>query len=262
MRASIFDYPPIPMSIAAGLVLAALVAAGIVFEDRFLRKRLHSNERVNEVLQTTLTVLSAVYGILLGLLAVGAYENMDSVEDTLTKEASAISVLFWNFREFPEPVRTTLQDGLRDYTREIVDHSLGQQADGIKPAGEQPLIRTMFDALNSFDPKTPREVTLQSEARRQLSDLQSARRERLSSSGTGIPAALWWIVGLGAAITMVLICLLDFPQGAHILFGCLLAFFVGATIYVIAELDNPFSGAYRVGAEVFEELLDTAPAPR
>lgn len=260
MRESLFDYPAIPMSIAAGLVLAVVVAAGIVFEDRFLRKRLHRDARVNDVVQTILTVFSALYGILLGLLAVGAYENMNSVEGTLTKEASTISVLFWNFRELPEPVRTNLQDGLQAYTREIVDHSLDQQAGGVKPAGEQPLIRTLFDTLNSFDPKTPREVSLQSEARRQLNDLQSARRERLSSSGTGIPAVLWWIVGLGAAITMLLVCVLDFPQGPHILFGCLLAFFVGAMIYVIAEMDNPFSGAYRVGTQTFEELLDTAPA--
>lgn len=263
MRKSIFDYPAIPMSIVAGLVLALLVAGGIVFENRFLQHRLHGNESANQVVETMLTVLSAFYGILLGLLVVGAYENMNSMDDVVSNEASAISVLYWNAEEFPEPVRGQLEDGLRAYAQEVADRSFDQKVPGVKPTTiEMSLMHGIFDTLNGFEPGTPREVALQSEARRQLSDLQEARNSRISSSDTGIPGVLWWIVGLGAAITLILICLMDFPVRTHLMFGCVLAFFIGAMIYVIAEMDNPFSGADRVGPEMIQELLDAAPARR
>lgn len=262
MRDSIFDYPAIPMSIVAGLVLAALVAGGILVENRFLRHRLHGDTEANHVIETTLTVLSAFYGILLGLLVVGAYENENALGDIVANEAAAISVLYWNVDEFPEPARGQLEDGLRAYAQEVADHSFNQHARGMRPVGEQRLMRQLFDTLNAFDARTPQEVALQSDARRQLSDLQKARHARLDNYDIGIPVPLWWIVGLGAAITLVLICLLNFPLRTHLAFGCLLAFFIGATIYVIAEMDDPFSGADRVGPQKIQELLDATSARR
>ena len=256
MKDSIFDYPAIPMSIVAGLALALVLAAGITFAHRHLHQRLHGDESANHVVETTLTVFSALYGILLGLLAVGAYQNMNNIDDVVAHEASAISVVYWNFEQFPEPVRGQLQNGLRAYAREIVDRSFEQQARGRKPTGESRLMHGLFDSLNTFDPESPREVGLQSEALRQLSNLQDARSARLNSAEVGIPAVLWWIVGLGAAITLILICLLDSPLRSHLVFGCLLAFFIGAMIYVIAEMDNPFSGANRAGPELIQEFLD------
>ena len=95
--------------------------------------------------------------------------------------------------------------------------------------------------------------------RPQLSALQDARSARTSDIGIGIPTVLWWIVGLGAAITLAMVSLLDFPMTKHLVFGGVLAFFIGAMISVIAAMDNPFSGADRIGAERIQELLDAVP---
>lgn len=256
-----FGYPPVPMSIVSGLLLALVVAVGIVVSKRLVHPRLHGKHSANQVVETTLTVFSAFYGILLGLLAVGAYENVNSADEVVAGEASAISVLYWNFEEFPQPQRADLQAGLRSYATELIDHSFEDLARGAKPAGESRLVRRLFDLVGSFEPASPRQQNLQAEALRQLSDLQDARNARLSNIGMGIPAVLWWIVGLGAAITLLLICLLDFPVRAHLAFGCLLAFFIGAMIYVIAEMDNPFSGADRVEIQRIQDLLDATPKP-
>lgn len=258
----IFDYPAIPMSIAAGLVFALVVAVGIAVAKRLLHPRLHGRESANHVVETTLTVFSAFYGILLGLLAVGAYENINSIDEVVAREASAISVLYWNFEEFPQPARENLQTSLRAYAQELVDHSFEEQSRGLIPKDERRLIRNVFDAVSAFEPRTTREDAVQREALRRLGDLQDARAGRLSNVDIGIPGVLWWIVGLGAAITLLLICVLDFPIRAHLAFGCLLAFFIGAMIYVIAAMDHPLSGADRVGPQRIQELLDAAPPPR
>lgn len=259
MTRSIFEYPAIPMSVACGVAFSLVVAAGIAAENRFVRNRLHGGESANNVIEWTLSVFSAFYGILLGLLAVGAYENINSVDAVVADEASAISVLYWNFEQFPEPTRGTLEANLRAYASEVVNHSFDKQARGERPTGEMALLRDISETLGSFDPKGPREEAFQSESISQLSDLLEAREGRLNNSDIGIPAVLWWIVGLGAAITLFLICLLDFPIRLHLVFGCLLAFFIGAMIYVIAEMDNPFSGSDRVGPERIQVLLDAVP---
>lgn len=262
MTRSIFDYPAIPMSIACGLVFSLVVAVGIAIENRFVRNRLHGGESANTVVEWTLSVFSAFYGILLGLLAVGAYENINSVDAVVASEASAISVLYWNFEQLPEPTRGTLEAELRAYASEVVEHSFESQARGERPTGEMRLLHGISDTLGSFDPTGPRQEAVQAEAISQFNDLLEARQERLNNSDIGIPAVLWWIVGLGAFITLTLICLLDFPIRIHLVFGCLLAFFIGAMIYVIAEMDNPFSGADRVGPQRIQVILDAALEPR
>lgn len=89
-----------------------------------------------------------------------------------------------------------------------------------------------------------------------LGELQKARHTRLGNFDIGIPVTLWGIVLLGAAINLLLVCLLDFPLKRHLAFGCLLAFFIGATIFVIASMDYPFSGTDHVTPQAIQDLLD------
>lgn len=252
---TIFDYPEIPMSIVSGLVFALVTAGGIVFGKRFIHRRVHGDESANNVVEMTIAVFSAFYGILLGLLAVGAYENIEAIEDIITKEAAAIVVLYRNFNGFPQPTRDRLQNDLQAYAREVVGNSFQQQAAGVRPQGEGPMVDDMFNTVTGFVPQAKREETLQAESLRQLSDLEDARQARLSDFDAGIPPVLWWIVGLGAAITLLLICILDYPLRPHLAFGCLLGFFIGAMIFVVASMDNPSAGYDRVGPEAIEELL-------
>ncbi len=253
----IFELPEIPMSIVAGLALAAIVAIGIVATERLRRWRSSAEtDAPNNLANITLTVFTMFYGILLGQLVVSAYENVDNVGDVIGREASALSVLYRTSNQFPEPVQGTLDENLRRYAHEVVDHSFALQAQGVRPMAEGPLINDLYKTLNSFAPQTKTQETLQLESLRRLGDLEDARHARLNDFDVGIPPGLWWIIGLGAATIVLLVCLLEFPLKTHLIFGCLLAFFIGATIFVIASMDNPFSGSSHVDAGPIVDLLD------
>lgn len=254
---SLFDYPALYMSIASGFVFAIITAIGIVVMKPFVRARLEHDGSKNGIVEITLGGFSALYGILLGLLAVGAYENLNNMEDVVSKEASAISVLYRDFRGYPEPIRGKLEQGLRDYARHVVEKSFPQQAQRLRPTGESDLIDKVFDTLISFAPKGKAEEILHAEALGQLNNLMEARRTRLTNLTSGIPTILWWIVALGAGINLLLICLLDFPTVSHVGFSGLLAFYIGAMIFVIASMDNPFSGADRVSPTAIELVLES-----
>lgn len=253
----LFDYPALYMSVASGLVFATITFIGIVVMKPFVTSRLHHDGSRNDVVEITLSGFSSLYGILLGLLAVGAYENLNNMEDVVSKEASAISVLYRDFRGYPEPIRSKLEQGLRDYARHVAEVSFPQQARRLRPSGESDLIDKVFDTLISFSPKGKAEEILHAEALGQFNNLMEARRTRLTNLTSGIPTILWWIVALGAGINLLLICLLDFPIVAHITFSGLLAFYIGAMIFVIASMDNPFSGSDRVRPTAIQLVIDS-----
>jgi hypothetical protein len=139
--------------------------------------------------------------------------------------------------------------------RQVADKSFSQQAVGLTPTGEINLINELFDALVSFAPKSKAEEILLAQALLQFNNLMDARRARLTNLTSRIPAILWWIVALGAAINLLLICMLDFPLAEHLAFGRLLAFFIGAMIFVVASMDNPFSGAERVSPQAIQLVI-------
>ncbi len=146
----LFDYPALVVSVAFGLFFALFAALLIVALKPLIRARADRENNINGLVEITLNGFSALYGILLGLLAVGAYENLNNMGDVVSKEASAISVLYRDFRGYPESVRPKLEQGLRAYARHVVEKSFVQQANRQRPTGESDLIDAVFDTLFSF----------------------------------------------------------------------------------------------------------------
>lgn len=102
------NYPPIYVGVLAGILFSAITILGIFFFDPLTKSWVHGQFSSNEIIGITLDGFTAIYGILLGLLAIGAYENVSSMEDIVSKEATNISVLYRDFRGYPKLVQQRL----------------------------------------------------------------------------------------------------------------------------------------------------------
>ena len=251
------NYPPIYVGILAGLLFSATTILGIILFDPLTKSWIHGQVSSNEIIGITLDGFTAIYGILLGLLAVGAYENVNSMEDIVSKEATNISVIYRDFRGYPLPIRQRLEAELKNYGNEVVKISWPQQANHIIPSGESKHIDQIFDILVSFEPKTKSEEIFHAETLAQFNSLMEIRRSRIASLDSKIPATLWWLVSLGAAINILLICLLDFERTVHCIFGGTLSFYIGVMIFIIASMDSPFAGSNRVSPDAIQQVLDS-----
>ena len=65
-------------------VFVGTTSAGIVLLRRRIRSWIHTEKRANDLIGFTLSSFFVLYGLLLGLLAVAAYQNFSSVSDTVT----------------------------------------------------------------------------------------------------------------------------------------------------------------------------------
>ncbi len=95
----------------------------------FLRKR----SDINDLIGYMLSCFGVFYGLLIGLLAVAAYQNFSSVETIVSKEASTLSALVQDVSAYPEQERTNMIWTLRDYTRYVVKYAWTAQKKGIIP---------------------------------------------------------------------------------------------------------------------------------
>jgi hypothetical protein len=257
----IYDYP---IWIIGPLFVAVFVVVtwiGIFLTRATVHSWLHRDEHANEMVGSALSNYFVLFGILLGLLAVATYQNYSAVSDIVDKEASSLSALYRDLSAYPQPVRSQLQDALREYTRYTIEEGWDDQRRGIVPSGGSKLITSVLHLLLTFDPGTEREKIIHAETLRQYNIKVEFGLARLSNVTTGLPAVLWWVVAFGALMNIILIWMQDMEIHVHLILGAVLASILGAVIFLIAELDNPFRGEVSVGPDSIAGVYDTVMRP-
>jgi len=257
----IYDYPSWIIGPLFVAVFVAVTWIGILLTRRTVHSWLHRDKRANKMVGDALANFFVLFGILLGLLAVATYQNYATVGDIVDKEASSLSALYRDVSAYPQPIRSQLQDGLREYTFYTIGEGWDDQRRGIVPTGGSKLITSVLHLLLTFNPSTEREKIIHAETLRQYNTKVELGRARLSNVSTGLPAVLWWVVAFGALMNIILIWMQDMEIHVHLILGAVLASILGAVIFLIAELDNPFRGEVSIGPESIARVYENVMKP-
>jgi hypothetical protein len=257
----IYDYPMWMIGILFVTAFVAVTWIGIFLTRATVHSWLHRDRRANEMVSLALSSYFVLYGILLGLLAVATYQNYSTVGDIVDREASSLSALYRDLGAYPQPIRSHLQDALREYCRYTIGEGWDQQRRGVVPRDGSRLITAVLKTLISFNPTTEREKIVHTETLRQYNTKVELGRARLSSVSTGLPSVLWWVVAFGALMNIILIWMQDMEIHVHLILGAVLAAILGAVIFLIAELDHPFRGEVSIGPESIAGVYETVMKP-
>ena len=250
----IYDHPSSQVGALFALFFMTLTWITTLVLRRYFHSWFHSERRANDMVGFVLSSFSVLYGLLVGLIAVAAYQNFGNVTDIVTKEASSLAAMYGDLSGYPQPVRGRLQEGLREYTRNEIYRDWPQQQRGVVPSEGTHRLQQFMDDLLTFRPMEKSEEIVYAETLRQLNNFMDLRRSRLNNVSLGIPSVLWWVVGIGALICVLLIAMLDMEVHVHLILGGALSCFLGLVIFLIAAMDNPFRGQVSVTPEAFESV--------
>ena len=252
----IYDLPAWKVELGFVTLFVGFTWLGLIFVRPFLRLWLRKQAGVNDVVGYFLSLFSVIYGLLLGLLAVASYQNLSDVEQSVVSESSSLAALYRDVSSYPEPDRQELQSLLREYTRYVIEEAWPLQQKGIIPTGGTDRVDVFQASLMKFEPQTASQEIIHAEAFRQFNNFIELRRMRLCQVETGIPAILWYTVGIGALINALLIWMFDVKLPALILLGGLVMFFTATMVCLVALMDNPFRGEVSVTPRAFQLVYD------
>lgn len=253
----IYDIPEWSFCLLMVAVFVIFSVGGQRLTRNWVRRLMGEPPGHNDVVSYYLGAFGVFYGITLGLISVGVWQDFTDVDSTAGAEASSIAALYRDVSGFPEPTRTELQGQLRNYTRFLIDEAWPQQRRGILPTGGTAHITRLQVTLASFEPKTMGQQVVQAEAMRQFNHLIELGRQRLESVDTGLPAMLWWVVFFCAALNIAVTWLLVLPKPiVHDLLTGSLGALLGLLIFMMAAMDHPFRGEFSVGTLYYEEVFD------
>ena len=74
------------------------------------------------------------------------------------------------------------------------------------------------------------------------------------SQRIALPGVLWYVVGIGALVNIVLFWLLEARFSVHLLLGGIVSFFLGVMIFLLVAMDRPIRGRVGVSADLYEAV--------
>jgi hypothetical protein len=192
-------------------------------------------------------------------------EEYGAARETVEQEANAAADIFWLADRLPEPRDTHLQEIVRFYAEEVVDHEWPLMEQGQAPLMTHErgapsgwtIIDDIRQGIQNFEPRTKGEEQLYAEGLDQVDTLSDARRMRLVAAEEGVPGVLWAVLIFGGIAVVGFTYLFGLENTwAHRLMVVTLAAVIGLVLFTIGALEHPFSGGARIGTGAFELILE------
>ncbi|MBV8992273.1 MAG: DUF4239 domain-containing protein [Pseudonocardiales bacterium] len=239
----------------AGVAVCVCWGLLIAFKPVMARWFRNDHEGRNHIVDILVAGTGLFYGLLLGLVAVGAYTNYSNADDSVTREADAVGVLYRDVSNFPEPQRSALRSEILRYIDVVINQEFPSAHHGEVRAAASLAATDIHRQIVSFAPTTFGGEALDSETLRQFADVAAARNQRLNQMTGGLPGTLWFVLIVGAVINLALIAMLGINKlSAHLALSEIFAVFLSLMIFLIADLDHPFLGQYSITPEAFETI--------
>lgn len=258
----LYDLPSWLFALLTIIFFVGFALLGLLFFHRRINQSRFATMIDNGTVGWFFSGVTVLYGLLLGLLTVATWTNYTQASGLASQEAASIAVLYRNVSAYPEPERKQLQHHLRDYTQFIIQQSWPLQRRGLLHDGESQLLLRLQNPLMSYEPITEGNKVIHQEAIRAFNSLVEFRRLRAESISGSVPVVIWYVVILGAFLTLTfsyLFIVKDIVfQGILI---SLLSAVIGLLIFLIAALDHPYWGEVSVSPTAYELVLEKVMKP-
>jgi AcrR family transcriptional regulator len=238
-------------------VFLGLSLAGLFISRPLVRVFVKASPRHNDIVSYFFAGIGVFYGLALGLIAVATWDDYTQIDGVVTTEAAAVASLYRDLDGYPQPLRERLERIMREYTHLVIEQEWPAHKKGLALEDGDAILDHLENEVMSFEPRSEREKIVQAEVVRSLDTVMEQRRLRLQAVTTGLPAALWSVVLVGALLNVVLSYLFWVENvGLHAALVAIMAAFIGLLVFLTAAMDNPFRGEFSVTCDAFQSVLE------
>jgi hypothetical protein len=235
------------------LFTALAMAGPILIRRRVPLARLRTN---NEVAGFKFATIGVLYAVLLAFVVVITWERFYDADKALAAEAGSAATLFRLSTGLSGEAGAALRHDVADYLNSVLADDYPAMAAGHASPSTTRALNHLYDELLRNHPQDLRDSDLQQELIYQLDQLTQARRARLVMADGTVPDVIWFVLLLGAALT---ICFTFFFGTENVytqsLMTGVLAAVILSSVLVVVALDRPFTGAVVVSNQSIRTVL-------
>ncbi len=252
----------LPIAVA----LTALCTCVAIAAQMFIKRTVHHDvlEEHTGIVDPLLGVVGTLFSVLLGFLVAGAMDRYHDTVTTVDLEANSVADVFRISRGLKHDDRIRLRGLCREYT-DVVLFTEWQMMEHQKTSPQaQDVYQKMWEAVLSIEPGDDMRISnMQNSLLTSMEQLGENRRLRVVVSQHGLSPVQWFVIALGAAITVLFT--LFFPMkkvGFQVFLTILITVSLGLNVWLMAAYSTPFAGELKIKPYMFELLRDqTFPMP-
>lgn len=202
-----------------------------------------------------LQTVGGIYAVLLAFVVYVVWNQFDQARGHIDREATALVDLHRTASGLPVAARDAIQLGLRGYLEAVLadEWPAMTRHDEATIAGVGERLDRVWIAIHQCVPLSECQQTIYGEVLSRFNDLTDVRTSRLTSSRQRIPLAMKILIYSGAVIMIGSMYLMIIePAWVHALATAALGGAVANILFLIVDLDDPFSGRYTSAKEPFE----------
>ena len=212
---------------------------------------LHAN---NEVAGNYLQTLGTIYAVLLAFVVFVVWQQHNDTRCAVEKEANELADFCRTIQALPSTGK--VQERIQEYSRIVVEQEWNAMARGGWSSEASEALDETWQALQAVEPRSRRDEALYAEALARFNDLSDARRERVYYGLLRLPPSLWVLLLTNGGLVVGSMWIFGLESfSAHALMTMALAGSIAFILYLVADLDNPFWGSWRVRPEAFQRVI-------
>jgi hypothetical protein len=250
----------LPLYLSGPAIILALCGfglGGLIVVRRLVLPHLRIHNHDSEFSGAMLQSVMVFYGLAVALIAVSVWQTYSDVSKIISQEATTLAALYRDMSGYPEPIRSQLQQELRDYVDYTIHQAWPLQQRGQVPVKGLEKLNHLQSVLLTFEPATEGQKIIHAETFRAYNGMIQARRLRLDAVGTALSPVMWIVILVGAAIALTAAFFFKVEDARlHGILVTLLASFMGLVIFMIFALDYPFRGDLGLSPAPYQLIYD------
>ena len=242
------------------LVLFLFIFTGLAMAGPFLvrrRIRLAHLRGNNEVAGFKFAVIGVLYAVLLAFVVIISWERYHDAETALVTEAGSAATLYRLAGGLDEPSAAAVRANLSAYLSSVLADDWPAMIRGRSSAVTTQMLSDLYDKVIHYPTANLHDSTMQADLLAQLDQLTGARRERLVMGEGTVPKVIWFVLFLGAALTISFTFFFGTENliAQSLMTGILAAIILSAVLVVIA-LDRPYTGAVTISKDPIRWVIE------
>ncbi|HEY4017902.1 MAG TPA: DUF4239 domain-containing protein [Pseudonocardiaceae bacterium] len=234
-----------------------IIAAGLMVTVRKYVSEAHRHAS-DDAASRVFTVVAGLEAVLLAFVLITLFDGIGAARSGSYQEADSVVAVYWDANLLPQPASTEIRKLAVSYGQTVVDQEWPAMQDGmsVSDIGKAQLGK-LHDAIASFVPTTYPEEDRQTQLTNDLSAVYQAREQRISAAMTRVNPLIWTALIVGAILSVGLTCLFGGEKLLiHVIIAAMLAGTVTVLLFATFQLQDPYSGAARIGPVAFASALD------
>ncbi len=218
----------------------------------------HLSDQSKDVIRLGMGLIGTMTALVLGLLVASAKGSFDTQRNGLAQLSGNVIYLdrlLAHYGPEAKETRALLRSSVADMLQRTWPEENPQAGQATEKGGTEGRYEGLYEKIQELAPKNDTQRALQAQALKAAFDMGQARWLLFAQQGSSIPTPFLVVLVLWVALLLVSFSLFA-PRNATVLatlFVCALA--ISSAIFLILELDQPFSGMMHISSDPLRHAL-------